>query len=103
MARKIGRTRNLNDTSTISAAIALNTSTSTKIVDANGNRMFVSITNDSINNIWIKLQAASVDNNKTGIKLRRRSVWEMPVDNMYTGEISAISEAGTPDVFITEY
>jgi len=51
----------------------------------------------------LKLQAASVDNNAKGIFIGRDSYWEMPADNIYTGEISAIAVSGTPSVNVTSY
>ncbi len=40
MSNKIGRTRNFNDTATISSAIGLNDSTSTTLSAANSTRIF---------------------------------------------------------------
>ena len=33
----------------------------------------------------------------------KKSYWEMPADNIYKGEISAIAVTGTPVVDIVEY
>ena len=108
------RTTNTNDTATISS-VALNSSTSVKLVDANPNRLFFNVTIDwssSDNSIYIKLKAASIDNNKVWIWIWRRLDedwsyfkvdWEMPTDNIYTGEISAIMSSWTHTVHVTEY
>ncbi len=53
--------------------------------------------------IWLKLQSASTDNDKKGIILLSGDYFEMSADNVYPGEISAIVESGTEDVYITEY
>jgi len=104
MAKKtIGRNINTSDTAKLSAAVALNASTSTKIADAYATRIFFAITNNSNKDIFLKLQVATLDNVSNGIVVYRKSYWEMPVDNIYTGEVSAISDTGTPDVFVTEY
>lgn len=109
-----GRTRNTNDTASHSQ-VALNSSTATKIADANPDRIFFHVSingNTSNESIFIKLQAASVDNEKCGIWIGRyldedgsyfKEFWEMPPDNIYTGEISAIMNSGTHTVHITEY
>lgn len=104
------RARNHNSVASISSAIILNGTTSTKIANANSERMYFYVTNNSsVNGVWIKLQAASGDNDKKGIYLApapavgQCSFWEMPVDNIYTGEISAIAVADSPDVYVTEY
>ncbi len=109
MAKKnIGRSRNVSDTAKLSPAIPLNSLTSTKIADANEDRIFFQVENNfSEKQVWIKLQAASVDDEKKGIFLHKNvqgiGSWEMTPDNFYTGEISAIAEDGNPLVYITEY
>lgn len=109
MTNKIGRTRNFNDTAIVSSAISLNDTTSTTLSVAKSNRIFWAISIPhalgpglSVE-IWLKLQSASTDNDKKGINLSSGDYWEMPMDNTYTGEISAITTSGTEDVFITKY
>lgn len=100
------RNTNTNTLATLSDAISLNSSTSTKIVDScdgNGCRIFFGLTNNSNSDIWLKLQAATTDNDKKGIFVPKKSYWEMPPDNIYSGEISAIADFGTPDVYYTQY
>ena len=103
MAKKIGRTRNINDTPNLSVAIALNSTTSTTIQAANEKRTFFCLSNDGNNKIYLKLQPASTDNDKKGIPIPKNGYWEMPMDSIYPGEISAISDTGTPNVLTTEY
>lgn len=102
------RTKNTNDVANISGAILLDALTSVKIADANPDRIFFCVNNDDgVQAVFIKLQAASIDNIAKGIFLTRKTgshiAWQMPSDNIYTGEISAIAVAGTPSVFVTEY
>lgn len=98
------RTTNSNNEAALTS-VALNASTSIKIADActNGCRVFLAISNKSSQDVWIKLQPASTDNDKKGIFLPKKSYWEMPIDNIYIGEVSSISETGTPTIYITEY
>lgn len=103
MAKNIGRNTNTADVAALSAAIALDSSTSVKVADANSTRINFSISNDATANVWLKFQAASVDNDKKGIFLPCGGFYEMPTDNIYTGEISAIADSGTPAVNVTEY
>ena len=103
MTRKIGRNRNSNEAATLSDAIALNATTSTTIQAANAKRIGLKISNPSNKDVWVKYQAASVDNDMKGEWLPKNSVHKMDTDNVYTGEISAISASGTPDVYVTEY
>jgi len=84
--------------------VALNSTTSTKILDASECRQFVSITN--LNNAvgaYIKLQAADLDDDKKGIYLVGINTWEMDTTKVYTGEISAIAATDSPTFSITEY
>ena len=103
MGKTIGRNTNTNDTATISPAIGLNSTTSTKIADANSDRIFLSVSNPGNQGVFVKLQAATVDNVAKGVYVAARSVWHMPADNIYTGEVSAIALVDEPDVFVTEY
>lgn len=103
MTKSIGRNRNTNDESTLSDAIALNDTTSVKIADANPDRTFFNISNTTGKQVWLKYQAASVDNDKKGIAVWARTGRDMTPDNWYTGEISAIADSGTPDVNVTEH
>ena len=103
-----GRNANVNDTATVADGITLNATTSTVIAAANADRIFFHVDNNfSDKAVWIKLQAASVDNDDKGIFLNEKEKgvthWEMPPDNIYTGEISAIADDGNPTVYVTEY
>ncbi len=114
MAHKRESTRNTNDVATVSSGISLNSTTSTTVAVANFDRTYFTINIDGSSStcLFVKLQAASVDNDKKGIVLVRdldedgsyfRLFWEMPPDNIYTGEICAIATSGTPVVYVTEY
>ena len=97
-----------SDTAYISNAIAVTGNSSVKIADANIDRKFFSVCTDGDNQaVWIKLQPASDDNDKKGIwieaKIGAINYWEMLTDNIYTGEISAISNGGNVNVYVTEY
>ena len=58
---------NTNNTATVSSAIALNATTTTTVAVANVNRIFFRLSNASNQSIFLKLQAASVDNDLKGI------------------------------------
>lgn len=103
MTSKIGRTRNFNDEAELPSGIALNNLTSVTVTVANSKRMNFTLSNASNQQIWVKLQAASVDDDKKGIAILRGGFYEMPTDNIYTGEVSAIAENGSPTVYLTEF
>ena len=103
-----GRNINTHDEANIPEGIELNANTSTEILPANPNRIAVQINNNSsIQAAWIKLQDASVDDDKKGIFLHKKGdphgEWNMVTDNVYTGAICGIAAAGNPIVYPTEY
>lgn len=92
----------------IAAPVTVTNAASVKIADANPDRMFFCVHTDGDNKaVWVKLQPATVDNDKKGIwveaKIGALNFWQMIPDNIYTGEISAIANGGDVNVFITEY
>lgn len=107
--KTIGRNSNTNDGTVsetpvvLSDAITLNSTTSVKIADVVEDRIVFVLSNPSGKQIWLKFQPAADDDDKKGISLFGRSVYEMPTDNIYTGEISAISDTGSTEVYVTEY
>jgi len=101
-----GRTINTHDEATQGSVTAIGTSIT--VIAANPERIYFSINNGAASeSCWVKLQAASVDNVKEGEFLAEkgegRTFWEMPPDNIYTGEISVIRENSNVIVFFTEY
>ena len=108
MAKTIGRTRNTTDIADVKDGVTLNSTTSTVIAEANPDRIFFFVdSNFSDKASWVKLQAASVDDNKKGIflheKEKGKNDWKMPPDTIYTGEICAIADSGSPVLYVTEY
>ncbi len=102
MAFRIGRTKNVNDTPILSNKISVGKATSTKLLDANVTRSYVAITVLK-KDIWLKLQAAGVDDDKKGILIQAGQTYETSVDNIATCEISAIALSGIADVYTTEF
>ena len=115
MVKRIGNNRNTTDI-TSQTIVALTANVSTVIIPANPDRIYFSVCLDcSVTPpicIFVKLQAASIDNNLIGeVLFRDQSAndsvtqmrWEMPSDNIYTGEICAITASADVDVYVTEY
>ena len=107
MVNKIERTRNTNDSADTND-ISLNSSTAVIVSPANDKRIFIQINNNnSAHSFWVRLYPANQDNVKHGIFVSSKTgmtpVWEMPADNFYTGEISAIAETDSPIAYVTEY
>ena len=105
MVLMVGRNRNTNDEATMGSISSITNTTTVTVVPANANRIFFCINNDdAVTSMWVKLQAASVDNDLTGIFVPKGAAWAMPVDNVYTGEISVIANgAAGVDVHYVEY
>ena len=97
--------RNFNQKSsaTLSSGISINT-TSVIAKTSNTDRRYLAISVTG-NGVFVKLQAASVDNDEKGIMLANGMVWEMPTDAIYTGEVSCIKDGVGPSatIFVTEY
>jgi hypothetical protein len=114
MAAMVGRNVNSNDTADVKV-IEINSVTATTISIPNDKRISFSacLSPNLIDlNIIIRYYPASQDNILRGDVLTRvtagnnnlfRPVHSMDTDNIYTGEISAISVNGTHDLYITEY
>lgn len=110
MAHRFGNNRNTND-SAPQTTIVLNSTTATKIADVNLDRMAFIVNIDGLmgnNSIFIKTQAAAIDDIKQGPWIGKQGIifevsWPMPTGAIYTGEISAIADSGTPTVFVTEW
>ncbi len=108
--KTIGRNQNTTGIATLPAGITLNSSTSTLLIAANPDRVFFYVGGrPSEGRCWIKLQATDVDDDKKGIlfsgseEVGSVSQWQMPNDNIYTGEICAIANSGSPELFVVEY
>lgn len=96
-----------SETADVNSGIELNAATTVVIAAANPDRTYLHINNNSNKDpVWIKLQPASIDNDKKGIFLSSKDKpdgrWETG-DNIYTGEVSAIAEKGSPTIYVTEY
>lgn len=114
MPSTTGRNKNSNDVARVEE-FTLTSTQSTKIADINPERMFFSVCLAPATanvDVFIRLYPNADDNNKRGEVLTRRLSgndslfrpnWQMPVDTIYTGEISAISNAGNVDIIVTEY
>lgn len=104
MVLKIGDNRTTNTGATVLSGLAVGGATSVVVFPANPNRIYVSIGNDSVPTamgLFIKLQAASVDNLQKGIWVPGGVQWSLD-GRIYTGEISVIS-MGNVTVFGTEF
>ena len=110
----IGRNVNSNDVATVTT-YEINSVTATVISVSNPLRIAFSACLDSdITSVdaFIRLYPAATDNIKRGEVLTRdtfgnsslfRPSWTMTPDNIYTGEISAISLSGIVFIHVTEY
>ena len=114
MTKKIGRNENTNDTATVTS-YNLNSITATTIALPNDKRIHFSVCLDygiTDEDVAIRLYPAATDILARGEILTRRTAsndslfrpsWTMLADNIYTGEISAITASGLMVVHVTEY
>ena len=111
----VGSGVSFSDTATVKNPISLNDATAVKIADANDSRGFFEVNMlPGIANkcVFIRLYAKDDDNIKRGGWIGQFNQgndvffspeWRMSGKKVYTGEISAIVQAGAQDVYVTEY
>ena len=105
--KTIGRNLNTTDTA-VSDIIGLSNTVAVTIQAANNDRIFFHVNNDNASHaFWLRLYPAAQDNIKQGIYISSKAgtttSWEMPSDQIYRGEISAIAVTDSPDAYVTEY
>ena len=106
--RSIGKNTSKSDSATLRQGLITNSTTSTTILDVDNftlpARIKVIIYNAGNKDVWIKFQAASIDNDKKGFVVLKDSVTTiLEGSDIYTGEISAISTQGLQTLYITSY
>lgn len=111
---KVGRNSNKNSVASVTR-VQINSVTATTIALPNPDRIYFSVclAHGTIDvDAVIRCYPATTDNNYDGEVLTRHTLgnanlfrpdWAMTPDNIYTGEVSAISINGTFDLIITEY
>ena len=101
---RIGTNSNTSDVATISDSITVGSSVSTPIYTTTKRTLRVVVTNAGNKDVFIKLQSASVDNDKKGMKLYKRSTADVMIaPNVYIGEISAIATSESSELYVTGY
>ena len=104
MTLRIGRNINSNDVASMSDAILVSPIVSTLIAPSDETRIFFCVNNnDAIRGMWLKLQASAIDDDAKGIWIPKGSAWMMPSDTIYTGEICALADTVTIQVYYTQY
>ena len=111
---RIGRNINSNDTASVTT-YELNGTTAKAIALPNDKRIHLSVSIDcGIGDAcaFIRLYPAAADSDKKGDIIQRRTSgndalflarWVMTPDNIYRGEISAITDGPVLNVHVTEY
>lgn len=104
MAQMIGKNENINDASAVlGSGIPATASTSVTLLTLTKDDSILILTNDSNQDAWIKMQAASVDNDKKGFLLYKGTTTELNLDasTRFVGEISIIAANGNTTVHTT--
>ena len=107
MAKNIGKNTNTTDLSTMPSPISIGSSVSVMLLPAQAPTdqawIEVNVTPTGTKALWIKLQAASVDNDKKGIRVAAGETKTVVKDGSYTGEICAIYDSGPAKDVVLEY
>lgn len=106
MTATVGTSTNTNNEAEVLDAIAVSSVTSTILLAAQAvtdqPRIKVIVHNDGVLRVWIKFQPAAADNDIKGLAIAANSFETVLAgSDIYTGEISAIAEAGTQDIYVT--
>ena len=114
MPLKKGRNINSNTVATVTR-VQVNSVTATTIAAVNPDRINLSVclAHSTIDvDVAVRAYPAATDNNLNGEMLTRHTIgnanlfrpsWAMPTDNMYIGELSAMSQTGLVDIIVTEW
>lgn len=97
------RNFNVKSAATLSDGITILATSVTAIV-ANPDRRYLAIS-VTVNDVFIKLQAAGDDDDLKGETVPAGETWRMPVSAIYDGEVSAIKDGAGQDpiIYVTEY
>lgn len=99
---------NLVSSAVVSGAIELNSTSAIAISaakPATEPRMFFEIFNAHASvPVWVRLMpAADSTTSKRGLRIDGGKSWRMSEVSIYNGEISAIGDSDSPNVYVTEY
>ena len=105
MAKSIGENINTTDTASNPDPISVDSTTSTKLLDAVTSAEALTIramiTNWGNKTLWVKRQAATEDNDVNGEAWFAGETKEVIQDGDYSGEVSGIMESGgAKDVYV---
>ena len=99
---KIGKNRNVNASPVLGSGVALNSSTSTALLTTTLQDSMLIFTNDGNQDAFVKLQAASVDNDKKGFIIYKGTTATLVLEHVaYPGEVSAITKNGSTTMYTT--
>lgn len=104
MTRLIGRNVNQDDDAIVSDPITIGNTAQT-VLAPNPERLYVAISARQ-RDVFVRFMPASEEpNNSKGILVPRNNTYELPTDNIYTGEISVITVQGvqTAKIYVTEF
>lgn len=104
MTRLIGRNVNQDDDAIVNDPISVGNTAQT-VLPPNSERLYVAISARQ-RDVFVRFIPASEEpNNKKGILVPRNNTYELPTDNIYTGEISVITVQGnqSASIYVTEF
>lgn len=105
MGHSTGRNANTNDEATVDDEVEITGNVAVSAVPVNVARIYVAISILS-EDAFVRFIPAATDNStRKGVFVPKNSTYELPTDNMYTGEISIINAKNNkkPLYYITEY
>ena len=103
--KTIGRNTNKSDLATVSDFVKITVNTAVTVSAADDDRIYWAITLIDKDGFIRFLKAATDPSERKGIFLKKDQTYEMPVYNIYTGEISVINKKNNekPEYSVTTF
>ena len=105
MSRNIGRNINVDDTAIVNSMVETTDNNALTVLDANPDRLYVAISIKGQDAFIRFIPAATDTSERKGIFIKKDNTYELPTDNIYTGEISVINSRNNrhPEIYVTEF
>ena len=102
---KTGRNINTREAANVVNEVKITVNTAVTAVAVNSKRLFLAISIQDKDAYIRFMPAATEPSERKGIYIKKNVTYELPTDNIYTGEISIINKKNgeKPIYFITEF
>lgn len=105
MSRNIGRNINVDSTATVTTMAVTTNNNALTVLSSNEDRLYVAISIRDEDAFIRFIPSATDPSERKGIFIKKDNTYELPTDNIYTGEISVINAKNNkhPEIYVTEF